>query len=588
MTAFQQHFCWTIVLWALLLAMPSAVSAQDERLDSASAVSYEAMRKYEYFYGEYLRQSQAGHHDAAMELLSYCLRLNPESDVALYEMARYHNFLQQDSLAKLCLEKAVRLDPDNYWYSSALVGTYVKESRIDEAIAVVESLSRKFPKKSDVLIMLVDLYTRNEDYKNVIKTLERLEVKEGKSEHISMEKFRIYVQMKDEKRAYEEIMNLAEEYPNDLRYRVILGDMYVKHGHMDKAYEVYKAVEAIDSTNFNVMISLSDYYEKTGQDSIAGVMLDRILLDNRLDNSIRLQFMTTIISESIVKKSDSTEVLSKFRKIMTLPQETADMADLYVRYMVTIGMPEDSISPVLRTILEIDPENHDARAQLLTYAIDRNDTAAVYQVCKSAIDISIKNPIYYYFAGIVYFQRDDYSSAIDVLNKGLAYADERTSIEIVAKSYGLLGDLYHSIGDDEMAFEAYDSCLIYTPDDISVLNNYAYYLSLKDAKLEEAEQMSAKTLVAEPDNATYVDTYAWILFKLKRYEEARTHIDKAMELLGDSITSDDSNIVEHAGDIYAKCGNTDEAVRLWTIALDLGCDSATLPKKIKKKKYIAE
>jgi tetratricopeptide (TPR) repeat protein len=158
----------------------------------------------------------------------------------------------------------------------------------------------------------------------------------------------------------------------------------------------------------------------------------------------------------------------------------------------------------------------------------------------------------------------------------------------VAKSYGLLGDLYHSIGDDEMAFEAYDSCLIYTPDDISVLNNYAYYLSLKDAKLEEAEQMSAKTLVAEPDNATYVDTYAWILFKLKRYEEARTHIDKAMELLGDSITSDDSNIVEHAGDIYAKCGNTDEAVRLWTIALDLGCDSATLPKKIKKKKYIAE
>lgn len=581
-------FCRTIALLALLfVAMPFGVYAQTEDNNSAEVQTGD-MFKYQSFLHEAIRQRHLGNHDAVAELLEYCIKLNPNSAVALYEMAKYHNALQQDSVAKAYIERAVKISPDNYWYSNALAAVYVKEDRIDEAIKVVNNLSKKYPGKSDVLFMLIDLYTRSEDYKSVIETLNRLEVKEGKSEQISTEKFRYYVLMKDEKRAYEEIMSLADEYPNDLRYKVLLGDMYVNHGHMDKAYEVYKAVEEKDSTNINVMLSLADFYGKTGQDSLYQKQIEKLVLNNRLSNDMRVQIMTSVVYDDITNKGDSTKVLDKFRKILSFPQENIAMAELCVRYMVSKNMPTDSVKPVLNLMLDIDPEYITAREQLLSYALDKEDTAEIYRICKQAVDISIKDPIYYYFLGIVYYQRDEFQLAVQVIRRGLECVKEDTQIDIIANSYSILGDLYHKEGDDKAAFEAYDSCLIYKPNEVGVLNNYAYYLSLERQDLERAEQMSAKTLVAEPDNPIYIDTYAWILFMLERYDEARTHIDKTLQILGDSITSDDSNIVEHAGDIYWKCGEKEEALRLWVKAQELGNDSAILAKKIKKKKYIAE
>ena len=577
-----------ILLTALLfIAMPSAIYAQQSESDTTD-VQADLMRRYEYFLLEAVRQRQLGNHDSAAELLSHCLYLNPNSDVALYEMAKYKSFLQEDSVAEEYLERAVELAPDNYWYSTALVNIYFKEGRIDEAITVVENLSKKYPGKSDLLLMLMDLYTRNEDYPNVIKTLDRLEVKEGKSEQISTEKFRIYVQMKDEKRAYEEIMNLAKEYPNDLRYKVLLGDMYVQHGHMDKAYEVYKAAEKEDSTNLNVMVSLADFYSKQKQDSLYQKQIEKLVLNTHLSNDMRVQIMTNVVYENLANKGDSTKVLEKFRKILSYPQENSDMTELCVRYMVSIQMPPDSIKPVLKALISIDPENEDARNQLLSYAVQEDDTAEIFRICKPAVDIATSDPIYYYFLGIIYYQREEPQMAIQTLRKGLDNVKEDTQISIISNSYTLLGDLYHDLGDDEKAFEAYDSCLIYTPNDVGALNNYAYYLSLKNQDLERAEQMSAKTLVQEPDNYTYIDTYAWILFMLERYDEAKVQIDKALEVMGDDISADDSNIVEHAGDIYYKTGDKDGALRLWQKAKDLGSDSKTLEKKLKRKKYIAE
>ena len=571
-----------------LIAMPFVVFAQSAEDGFLGMRIDDTMRKHEYFLHEAMRQKQLGNHDSAAELFSHCLHLNPNSDVALYEIAKYKSYLREDSVAEEYLERAVRLAPDNYWYSNALVAIYVKEGRIEEAIDVVENLSKKYPGKSDVLLMLIDLYTRNEDYPNVIKTLDRLEVKEGKSEQISTEKFRIYVQMKDEKRAYKEIMSLAEEYPNDLRYKVLLGDMYVQHGHMDKAYEVYKAVEQEDSTNLNVMVSLADFYSQQKQDSLYQKQIEKLVLNNRLSNDMRVQIMSTVVYESIANKSDSTKVLEKFRKILSYPQENTDMAELCVRYMVTMNMNPDSIKPVIKTLLSIDPENEAARTQLLSYAMQANDTAEIYSICKPAVDISIKNPIFYYFLGIIYYQREETQMAVQTLRKGLDTVKEDTQIDIIANSYTLLGDLYHDLGDDEKAFEAYDSCLIYTPNDVGALNNYAYYLSLKKQDLERAKEMSAKTLVEEPDNHTYIDTYAWILFMLGQYDEAKMHIDKALKIIGEDISIDDCNIVEHAGDIYYKSGDKDGAMQLWQKAKQFGGSSKSLEKKLKKKKYVEE
>ncbi len=583
-----------VLLLAMLVALPFDICAQEvETPQGVDGVMAEdtigVQRKYEYFFHEALRAKYSGDYTSAVELLEHCVRLNPNADAALYELSKYMSVLQRDSLSMAYLQRAVSLAPDNYWYGNALVSMYLQNGQMEEALALAETLGEKFPNKSDVLVMLIDLYMRVEDYPNVIKALERLEVKEGKSERISMEMFRVYSMMKDEKHAYEEIVNLSKEYPYDMRYKVLLGDMYLDNGHPDKAYEVYKALEREDSTNINLMLSLASYYESQGMDSLYDRQVERVVMSGRLDNATRKQIMTSIVYNALSQRTDSVRVLNLFGKILAEPQTNTDMVELCARYMVTIRMPADSVKPVLHKILDIDPESEIARSQLLSYAVHEEDVDAIIKVARPAVDYGVKDPVYYYYLGISYYQRDSVRTAIDVLQRGLRQVGDNTSIDLIATSYTMIGDMYHKLGDDKKAFEAYDSCLIYKPSEVGALNNYAYYLSLNNENLERAEEMSRKSIEIEPDNYTYIDTYAWILFMQKRYEEAKVQIDRALEIMGDEISPDDSNIVEHAGDIYYMTGDKEGAMTLWLKAQELGAsESGTLEKKIRKKKYIAK
>ena len=155
----------------------------------------------------------------------------------------------------------------------------------------------------------------------------------------------------------------------------------------------------------------------------------------------------------------------------------------------------------------------------------------------------------------------------------------------------VMGDILHQKGADREAFAAYDSCLAWKDDNISCLNNYAYYLSERNLRIDDAEKMSLRTIKAEPDNATYLDTYAWILFRQKRYAEARAYIDRTLEHDADSS----SVMLSHAGDIYFHDGDVDKAVEFWQKALERFNDAQgdarekqLLIRKIKTRKYLKE
>ncbi len=171
-----------------------------------------------------------------------------------------------------------------------------------------------------------------------------------------------------------------------------------------------------------------------------------------------------------------------------------------------------------------------------------------------------------------------------MLKKGAGFITGQSPPDIVSDYYSLLGQLFSAKGLMKEAFAAYDSCLQWKSDNVMALNNYAYYLSVAGENLDKAEKMSYKTIKAEPQNSTYLDTYAWILFMQQRYAEAKVYIDQALQ--SDSTVSD--IIVEHAGDIYAMNGDAVKAVEYWQRALKDTPDRKILIRKIKKKKYIKE
>ena len=180
---------------------------------------------------------------------------------------------------------------------------------------------------------------------------------------------------------------------------------------------------------------------------------------------------------------------------------------------------------------------------------------------------------------IAYFWLGENEKALDILAKGLrnVHTDQDK-----AELYNIRGDFHHTLGDKEKMYADYDSTLIFDPDNINVLNNYAYYMSLDNRDLKKALSMSAKTLEAEPFSATYLDTYAWILFRMKRYKEALVYMEKALRYLD----TDNPEIYEHYGDVLFMCGEKDKALENWHKALRMNSTSTTLERKIREENYL--
>lgn len=189
---------------------------------------------------------------------------------------------------------------------------------------------------------------------------------------------------------------------------------------------------------------------------------------------------------------------------------------------------------------------------------------------------------FYYFMGLAHFQKDEKDEALQSFQTGVSQINENSNKEIVSDFYAIMGDILHEKKREAEAFAAYDSCLQWKPDNVGCLNNYAYYLSEQGKDLQKAEQMSYRTIKAEPDNSTFLDTYAWILFMQERYEESKIYIDQAVEK--DSTVSE--VILEHAGDIHAKVGDMERALDYWQRAREKGADSKVLIRKIKLRKYL--
>ncbi len=501
--------------------------------------------KFDYIFQEAMRQKLANKYDAAIDLFDYCHQLDPSSGAVLYELSELYRYVKNDSLAIHALEDACKLYPKNYWYKNRLVTLYLESRRTDEALKTVEDMARLFPEKEEVLWMLHDLYESKNDYANMVKVLDKIEVKEGKSEKLSMMKFGLFVQMNDEKRAFEEMEKLADEYPNDLRYQVVIGDLYLDAGKKEEALKQYKMVEAQDSTNMTLLLSMANFYHQEGDEVRYQEYISKVLTHKDVDDVTRVRMLGVLVRENLDTHADSTYLLALFDKVLQEPQEHTDILELKVRYMDTKKMPVEDQKPILRRILEIDPEHDMARHMLLKYAVEENDHQSIVNICKPAVEYNADSPVFYFYMGVEYYLIDEKEKSMDALRSGLNRVenemDEENRFKIRTHSYALLGDIYHQLGQDDKAFQAYDSCLIYNKNDAMVLNNYAYYLSLKKKDLQRAEEMSRLSNELEPDNATYLDTYAWVLFQQKRYDEAKQYMDKVVELMerdGEEMSDD--------------------------------------------------
>ena len=581
---------YLLLIVILLLSSCGTLKNKSSVKDNASMelkdpLTYEQRRKFDYYFLEAVRMKQKGEYDAAFQLYSHCLDIYPGSAAVLYEISQFYMFLGQEAKGEEALKQAVRSDDTNFWYKQTLASYYQSKQNWLKAISVYEDMAQIFPSRLEPLLSLADLYSRTKSYESLVTTLDRIEELDGKSEQISMEKFRAYLQLDNMEKAFSEIQSLVDEYPYDMRYRTVLGDVYLSNGRNDEALKVYQDILKEEPDYAPAMVSLASYYQKTGQDSLYDMQIDSILVNENVDTKLKLDFMRQLIMKSEQTDRDSTKIIRLFETILTRKQPNADVPMLYAQYLITKKMEKESV-PVLNKVLSLDPENKPARLQLLGYAIRDNNLDEVIRVATPATVYNPDAMEFYYYLGLAHYQKDETDKALEVFNKGVQQINEKSDKNIASDFYSILGDLYHSREMKAEAYAAYDSSLVYNPNNINTLNNYAYYLSVERTNLDKAEEMSFITVKAEPENSTYLDTYAWILFEKGRYTEARIYIEQAMKNGGDSSQV----IVEHCGDIYYKLGEKDKALELWKKALNIEAspDDGSTPRPEKEIKRLKQ
>ena len=586
--------CGTWVLSSCGSSRKSAISSKNSvGLEWQDPLSPEERRKFNHFFLEAVRLKEKDEMDAAFEMYNHCLAIDSQSAATLYELGKFYMYLGQPGKGENFLRKAMQTQPGNYWYKETLASYYQRKGEDVKAIEVIEDMVSQFPSRLEPLMALVDLYNRTKDYQKVIHTLDRLEQLDGKSEQISMEKFRMYLAMDNNEKAFSEIESLVQEYPYEMRYLTILGDVYMENGKAEEAFSAYQKVLAQEPEYAPAMLSMASYYEKMGEDSLYRAQLDDLLLNQKVEIPAKLNIMRQLIMRSERGDRDSTKIVGLFDSMLAQEQESADVAMLAAQYLLSKRMDEQA-KPVLWKVLEIDPENKPARLQLLSFAISKEDLDEVIRICSPAVEYMPEALEFYYYWGLAHYQKDQHDEALEVFKKGVRQVGENSDKNMVSDFYSIMGDLYHTKKMNVEAYAAYDSALVYKPDNIGALNNYAYYLSVEKKDLDKAEEMSYKTVKAEPTNNTYLDTYAWILFEKGKYAEARIYIDQALQNGGDKS----SVVVEHCGDIYWMTDEPEKALEYWKQAEKLAAEPVEnesekrdekelvlLKKKIANKKY---
>ncbi len=550
---------------------------------SVPSVDYNTAQKVKYFYAESVTQLQKGNYDAAFDLLKHCIELNPYAAEAYYGLTPLYAEMGMDTLALENMEKAVSLRPDNVTYQERLAQTYLGTKQWDKAINTYERIMSYSPTRTDVLGILIQLYGQNKDYDNIIRCLDRVENIEGASEQTALSKMHIYSLKGEKDKELQVLEDLVKKHPNDMNYRVMKGNWLIQNGMHEEAFEEYQFALRQDPKHVAARLSLLDYYRTLDKDSLANALQEDILESPEIPTNDKVMLVRKVVAENEQNGADSTQILDLFNRVLSKPQHSADMTAMYAAYLQMKNFPQDSINTVYYQALKIEPDNASVRLALIQSLWKEQNFDEIIRLSKEATQYNPDEMAFYYFLGVCYFQKGNNDASLDALRRGVSQINSKSNKEFVSDFYAIMGDILHEKGKSTEAYAAYDSCLQWKPDNISCLNNYAYFLSEEDKDLDKAERMSKKTIDEEPENPTYLDTYAWILFKQQRYEEAQKYIDKVLEL----SPSPDATLLEHAGDIYSKTGNTKEAVAFWKKALEGKSKNAKLiRKKIKQRKYL--
>lgn len=512
--------------------------------------------------------------EGAIRNFEQALRFMPNDDASMFELSeQYYNAGRIEEAFQM-IQKAVKVDPENKWYQMRLGLFYRNLDQYDDFIKLYEKLTKQYPEDLDMLSELIEAYLVTENYGKALEKMDLLEQNVGTNEIITEQRLNVYKRQGNNKRVISELEKLIAQNPENVRYYGMLAQVYAEMGKDKEALKLYEKIKEVNPSEPYINISLMEFYEKSGDQEKAFQELLGAIRNKNLD----LATKANIWEYWMGKNEKSNQIDEQARQCGEAFMETHPDNKLgYLilgSYYMTKQNSVKSKELSLKT-LALDSTDFYSWQNLIVSESRLEDNEAVRDHAISALKYYPMQPVFYWYAGVANAVLDNNEDAVIYLEKGRRYTSDKMQM---SEFDAFLGDIYHQQGEDTKAFDAYDRTLRNNPDNALVLNNYAYYLSLRGERLEEALEMAIRANELEPDNVYYTDTYAWVLYKLGRYKEAEKMMKKCLGLEKDPSGAN----LEHYGDILFKLGKTDEAKTYWNKAKQAGGYSNDLERKLKE------
>lgn len=551
--------------------------------------------RFDYFFLEASSCMRADDMASASELFQHCLEIDSTAAEALYSVGLMEMFLlETDSVGLQMMEEACRRDPDNAMYLNVLCTVYLERKDTEKVIPLLERLSLLQKNRYDILKQLVAVYRSLGDNDKAIRTLQRWELREGLSEEISMQKITVYSDMNLPDSALAEMQRLCDAFPREMKYRLLLSSMYVDEHRPQEALAIIEDVQRKEPHYPGLPSAWLLYYQQTDEARYQQVR-DSMLLDPATSDQQRFMLLNIYAHEALQDSTKASALNAVYDTLTARADCTADVWLSKAQWLSRLKDNSDEVASAMQQVLNKQPNNDVAIRFLLSHYLSKKDDEGLEDVCRRGVAYRPGELIYPFLLSqiLVSKEEDKMAEAQAILEHGLQVRNEESSPGGVSEAFAMLGDIYHHQDKVTEAFAAYDSALVYDKNNIACLNNYAYYLSVRGEQLDMAEEMSYRTVVSEPRNVIYLDTYAWILFVKGKFAEARIYMNRAVDpqLTDDKLLENEllnGNVLEHAGDIHACCDDLELAMRFWQLAVarNDGTCSKRITTKIKKRKYL--
>jgi len=573
---------FTIILFAAIL-LPMAVFAQkrEKKKNQKTQITTETTANSTEVTNLFIDASKArlsGDMPKATALYESCLAKNPVHSASMYELAQLYFNTSDYLTAARYAEKASEIEPGNKWYKLLLVEIYGKAGRKKELLATCEKLVDQDPRNVDYLYELANAYLMNDDGNNAIKTYQDIEELLGVTEEISMQKQRIFLIQDKTDKAAQEMEKLIKEFPDqETRYLSMLAEMYMKAEKSDEAIKIYEKILFKEPDNPYIHITLSDYYRQKGDIIRSFNELKLGFANHALDVDTKVRVLLAFFNVTEMYIEHKQDIIELARILVETHPADPKSHSLYGDLLLDNNQYTQARDE-FRKVIAIDSSRYAVWESLMNAEIQLADYNSLENESARAIELFPLLPVPYLFHGAANLENKKFDQAVSNLNTGAKLVSGNNLL--LVQFYTYLGDAYNRMKDYPMSDQNYEKVLKIDPENSFVLNNYAYYLSLRNEKLDKAETMSAKSIKLDPTNAANMDTYGWILYKLNRYTEAAEWVQKAI----DATAEPDADVLEHLGDIYYKMGEKDKALQNWQNALKAGKGTDFLQQKVKEGK----